>query len=1474
MTLFRSTSALVRPFKADTMLKIIIKTAKWSAAGILIILLLSCALFGLAQTEYGKDKIVRLVKASLKEKSDIDLRVSKLSGLIPFHIEIDQIAFLDNTGTWAEFRNLDMQLSTLELLKGRLFIKDFTVDSIMLERLPRRDKKKISETAGPPSWLTMIYRLTLQRMNIARLSLGTSLLGKPADFSVEARVRGKATSDKSNILIKIERTDGPIGLALLDLKLTGHLPYLTVETRIEESGYGLAGRLLGTKGPVSLTLKGEGPVREWSGRLSARAEELAALEADVWLEASDYIRLNLAGTIEFYPGRVPEAIELCLDSRTNFAIKAHLIETRRLIFDLLTIDSANAGIKLNGMLDLKDLASEGRFTIKITDLSPLGRLLQRHLSGNLLMEGSFNGPLSQPRAEFSLVVKGLETDWLQAGKFTGNLQVALQGVNESLSPLPVFSLSGKGDITDTRGTAVSLPFSGNNIKWRLDMEGPFKEIIRFNKLEISSGDLSVIISGIVDYLAKRGTLELSLNAGSLGLLSDFSGFDLPAGSAVLNAKVDVDTTRRSLDADVSGKLDISGNGDPFILSLTGTDIEYSGNIELSNTSHIRFSEVNFRSDKAGLTCSGSYDFSEHEIDASLHLEPRKLSVLSLLVHGQMEGSAFVDASIEGNLVDVMNLNAEVHGENLSIEGMNLGNISAYIDVSGKPLKNKGHVSFGIEQSDYHLKGSSNFKLDDQVLNLNNILLETAGAVLKGDIFADIGNRLAEGELRVTCEDLTTLERLIGEKIRGSAGIKARFRSFAGDNLIDLNLHGKDIISRFGYSNTFIFNAELSGPLRDPVISADILLSDFQRDNLVFELMRFTAKGGLKDINFTSTVAGRAGEDMRMETSGSLSFTPGEQAIAIDQLQGEFGGVPVNLLSPCNISRSTGKIDIQRTDLSFATGYLEGSGNLSENYLRITLDFQEVPLIAIPFVAIRDVDGVASGGLLVSGDPGSPEASAEFVIHGLRIHNSHQYNLPPLTLESRSELKSGRLSSYLSIDPMTGNPFKAELNIPITLSMVPFSCTFPKNDELKGSLSGEIDLASVAAITGLVNQRLTGKIDIDFTLDGTLDSPRIAGRALLKEGAYENIRTGTVLKDIEADISSEPPRIFINRITAADGLGGTVSAKGWFDIIPRKEFPYESEFDLKNITLLHNDSLKLAVTGRSCLSGSMLEHVLTGDLHVEEAEFRIPDRLSPEITELDIIEINTSEPLQDQPRKRSVKKTLIRLDMSIESPGRIFVNGRGLNSEWNGNLLIKGTTSAPLITGKLSVLRGNYNFLGKRFNLGKGIINFDGRYPPAPYLDITGEAVTSDITAIVNLTGTIQNPEVELSSEPSLPSDEILSQLLFGRNVTQITPLQAIQLGNAINSILGRGGYGFMERTRRVLGVDQLEVKQSGDRLEESTITAGKYLSDEVYFEMEKGIGAESGKAAVKWEITPHLTVDTEVGENAETGAGINWKWDY
>jgi translocation and assembly module TamB len=206
----------------------------------------------------------------------------------------------------------------------------------------------------------------------------------------------------------------------------------------------------------------------------------------------------------------------------------------------------------------------------------------------------------------------------------------------------------------------------------------------------------------------------------------------------------------------------------------------------------------------------------------------------------------------------------------------------------------------------------------------------------------------------------------------------------------------------------------------------------------------------------------------------------------------------------------------------------------------------------------------------------------------------------------------------------------------------------------------------------------------------------------------------------------------------------------------------------------------------------------------------------------------------------------------------------------------GDFRKPLITGNLSAIRGRYNFFGKPFSLSRGVFYFDGDSLSSSRFDVSGEHRHSNMTTRIRVSGSPAAPGFQIESDPPTASDEILARLFFGKEVANLTPFQALRLAQAVNTLRGGGSsmLDFFERTHKFLGVDQLDIIQSGDNNRQTVVSAGKYIRENVYVTMEKGLAAESGKVSVEVELTPNITLESEAGADSQGKIGINRKYDY
>jgi translocation and assembly module TamB len=216
----------------------------------------------------------------------------------------------------------------------------------------------------------------------------------------------------------------------------------------------------------------------------------------------------------------------------------------------------------------------------------------------------------------------------------------------------------------------------------------------------------------------------------------------------------------------------------------------------------------------------------------------------------------------------------------------------------------------------------------------------------------------------------------------------------------------------------------------------------------------------------------------------------------------------------------------------------------------------------------------------------------------------------------------------------------------------------------------------------------------------------------------------------------------------------------------------------------------------------------------------------------------------------------------------------LDSEWRGNLHVGGTLDASQITGTLSPLRGQIDFLDRTFALQESSITLDGRTPPSPYLDLNAATRTADLTARLHLFGVYPDVKLELQSEPALPEDEILARLLFDRNLRDITPFQAVQLVAMLESIHGSDGLSALTRSSRMLGDFRIQVHRQGEGMGETSVSVGKYLNERIYVEVEQGLKDESGKGRVEYQVTPELSIEGRAGSEGKGAVGLFYKKDY
>jgi translocation and assembly module TamB len=599
------------------------------------------------------------------------------------------------------------------------------------------------------------------------------------------------------------------------------------------------------------------------------------------------------------------------------------------------------------------------------------------------------------------------------------------------------------------------------------------------------------------------------------------------------------------------------------------------------------------------------------------------------------------------------------------------------------------------------------------------------------------------------------------------------------------------------------------------------------------------------------------------------------AIAEDRYTVTGGGTidrqPIKLLAPAIVGREEAGWRIEPTRLRFAGGEARICGLFGDDATELRAGLKRMPLSVLDIVAPgMGLGGTASGTMeYASRTGGVPTGAIDLTVRGLNRTALVQAS-QPIDVGLRGVLRADQ-AGFRAVMASGGRTIgRAQARLaPLAGGTLA--------ERLAGApLIGQVRYSGPAAtlwrLTGIELFELSGPVAIGADLSGRLNDPRIRGAIRTRGAALESAVTGTALRGIDADGRFDGSRLLIDRFQARDGRQGSVSGSGSFDFAAASGFAMDLKMEAANALLINRDDIAASVTGPITIRSNAAGGTIGGEVTVNSSRYQLGRAVAvAPIPRINVTEIN--RPGGDDEAEATAAPW--RLDMRARIPGAMVVTGLGLTSEWAGNLRIGGEPTNPMIRGVLELVRGDYEFAGRTFDIDRGRIQFDGSVPANPALDIVANADTQGVNATIRVGGNALRPEIGFQSVPALPEDELLSRLLFGTSITQLSAPEAIQLAAAV-AALQEGGDGLnpINAVRRAAGLDRLRILAADPQTGQGTaIAAGKFVTRRTYVEIVSD-GAGYSATRVEFQVTRWLSLLSSISTIGRQSANVRVSRDY
>ncbi|WCM25300.1 translocation/assembly module TamB [Sphingomonas sp. QA11] len=658
-------------------------------------------------------------------------------------------------------------------------------------------------------------------------------------------------------------------------------------------------------------------------------------------------------------------------------------------------------------------------------------------------------------------------------------------------------------------------------------------------------------------------------------------------------------------------------------------------------------------------------------------------------------------------------------------------------------------------------------------------------------------------------------------------------------------------------------------LLDPVgtsIDATATGNGLRRGTL--SLGRFAAnaslRGGRGEIR--ASIAGARGRAFDIQTVTQV--TPDSFAVSA---QGTLDRRPLRLATPAVFTRDGDGWRLASTRLSFAGGEAQLAGRFTEASSAVDATLSRMPLsildIGYPGLGLG---GTASGKLsFAQGHGAAPTGRVDMTVRGL-TRSGLILSSQPVDVGIAGILQPGKAAARAVAK--SGGKMVGRAQAQLTLSGSGDLASQLAKAGLFAQLRYDGPADTLWRLTGMELFDLTGPIAIAADLGGRVDDPQIRGVVEAKNARIEGGVTGTVLTNVQASGRFGGSRLVIDKFAADAGKGGRVTGTGTFDLAAANGFGIDLAIRADNAVMINRDDIGATVTGPLTIRSDGQGGVIAGDLVLNKSRYRLGRASAASaVPQLNIREIN----LPGGGEEDEVPRKPWRLAIKAHAANQLIVSGLGLNSEWSADLQLGGAPDNPAINGRADLVHGDYEFAGRQFELERGRILFVGEVPANPSLDIAANADSTGLSASIRVTGNAQKPEISFTSIPALPEDELLSRLLFGTSITNLSAPEALQLAAAVAALRdGSGGLNPINVVRRAAGLDRLRILPADPQTGAGTsVAAGKYITRRLFAEIITD-GAGYSATQVEFRVTRWLSVLSSISTLGRQSGNLRVSKDY
>ena len=393
-------------------------------------------------------------------------------------------------------------------------------------------------------------------------------------------------------------------------------------------------------------------------------------------------------------------------------------------------------------------------------------------------------------------------------------------------------------------------------------------------------------------------------------------------------------------------------------------------------------------------------------------------------------------------------------------------------------------------------------------------------------------------------------------------------------------------------------------------------------------------------------------------------------------------------------------------------------------------------------------------------------------------------------------------------------------------------------------------------------RIEGALDMLGSVRGTLEAPSLLGQGEIRDASAIVPNLAQEIEDVSGFLSFNRDRITVEEMRARFGNGTVQVANGVLVLPgPGRELSYRLDLKAEKISLRFPEFLLNRGNALITVASTEGGRRISGNVDLERS-------LYVEDVPIDLLAVIRN--LFERQRQELVEtddfQATTELALDIRGPDALRVRNNVANLEGDIQLRVDGTVAQPVLFGEVEVNEGGtLVFSDNEYEVQRGLLTFGSTSRIDPVIDLVATTEIQQFNITLNIGGTLNQPDINFSSDSNLADLEILGLIATGArpdlDTVPARPDQDAAASRAAQDFLvGQAASAISKRVGQLFPFDRFQVfvpenQGSGQTSTGLGVTVGRRLSRDVFVTYTYDPASNQQYIVqVEWQVRKNVTM--------------------